>query len=508
MIAFIPSNFQPAKYAVYLMNELKKIIYCCIIILSPVLSFAQKPNSSNFSFVDTALLAANKQNKVCIKDLTVTGTKKTKIYIVYREIQFKKGDSILISDLYKALEQARFQVYNTTLFNEVKFELVALDPFNVNINVQVLERWYLYPIPQFKWVDRNFNEWYRTYKGSLSRVNYGIKFVHYNLSGRRDQLRIYFINGYTRNVSFSYTAPYSNKTLTEGFIIGGGYSQKRELSYKTNYNDSLLFYPVDSATKAKADFVYKSWYVNAGYTIRRGFFTKHTFTASYTHLKIADSVITNPYNKNYFKDSVNSKGIIDLIYTLQYANVNNGSYPLTGKTWFLYVQKRGLGFTGGINMLHLEAGLNKYADLGKGWYSSIQLNGKVKLPFDQAYLNQRGFGYGDIYLRGLEYYVIDGVATALVKSTIKKKLITINIPFRYLPKLLTKIPITIFAKSYADLGYAYTQKKYDTYLNNRFLYSGGFGIDVLTFYDINLRVEYSFNQLGKKGLFLHNQSGF
>ena len=492
-----------------MMNDLKKIIYCCIIILFPVLSFAQKSNSSNFSFVDTALLAANKQNKVCIKDLTVNGTKRTKVYIVHREIQFKKGDSILISDLYKELEQARFQVYNTTLFNEVKFELVALDASNVNINVQVLERWYLYPVPQFKWIDRNFNEWYRTYKASLSRVNYGIKFVHYNLSGRRDQLRIYFINGYTRNVSFSYTAPYSNKKLTEGFTIGGGYLQKRELAIKTNYNDSLLFYPSDSVTKAKNDFVYKNWYAVAGYTIRRGFFKKHIFNVSYNYIKIADSVILDKqYNPNYFKDPVNSKGIIDLIYTLQYSNVNNGSYPITGKTWFATIQKRGLGFTGGINMLQLEAGFNKYFDMHKGWYSSIHLNGKIKLPFDQAYINQRGFGYGDIYLRGLEYYVIDGVATGLVKSTLKKRLISVNIPFKYFPKLLTKIPITVFAKTFTDVGYAYTKKTYATNLNNRLLYTGGFGIDILTLYDINLRIEYSFNQLNEKGLFLHNQSGF
>jgi hypothetical protein len=491
------------------MNELKKIIYCCIIVLSPTLSFAQKSKSPNFSFVDTSLLAANKQNKVCIKELTVTGTKKTKVSIVYREIQFKKGDSIAISDLYKELEQARFQVYNTTLFNEVTFELIALDPVNVKINVKVLERWYLYPVPQFKWVDRNFNEWYKTYKASLSRVNYGIKFVHYNLSGRRDQLRIYFINGYTKNVSFSYTAPYSNKKLTEGFTIGGGYLQKRELPISIGYNDSLSFYPSDSATKAKGDFVYKSWYANAAYTLRRGFFKKHIFSASYTYIKIADSVVFDTrYNPNYFKDPVSSKGIIDLNYTLQYNNVNNGTYHLTGKTYFFSVLKRGLGFTGGINMLQLEAGLNKYISLGKNWYSSLQLNGKIKLPFDQAYINQRGLGYGEIYLRGLEYYVIDGVATALVKSTIKKKLIAFDIPFRLFPKVFTKIPITVFAKSFADVGYAYTKLKYDTYLNNRLLYSGGFGIDILTLYDINLRFEYSFNQLGKKGLFLHNQSGF
>ena len=64
-------------------------------------------------------------------------------------------------------------------------------------------------------------------------------------------------------------------------------------------------------------------------------------------------------------------------------------------------------------------------------------------------------------------YVVDGVATALVKSTIKKKLISFSIPFPYLPKLLTKIPFTVYAKAYTDLGYAYTKQTYATNLNNR-----------------------------------------
>lgn len=490
------------------MKGLKKIFCLSIIILLPAPTFAQKQTSPNFIFVDTALLPANKQKKVCVKDLTVSGTKKTKLSIVYREIQFKKGDSIVLSDLYKELEQARFQVYNTTLFNEIQFQLVALDSGNINIHIKLVERWYIYPVPLFKWIDRNFNEWYKTYKASLSRVNYGIKFVHYNFSGKRDQVRVYLINGYTKNLSASYTSPLS-KSLNEGFTIGGGYLQKRELPVNANNNDSLIFYPSYPETKAKADFVYKSWYANAGFTIRRGFFKKHVFASSFSYIKIADSVILDKqYNPNYFKDPVTAKGIFDLSYTLYYSNLDNGSYPLKGKNYAFFVQKRGLGFTGGINMLQLETTFNKYIYLGKNWYSSLQLNGKIRLPLDQAYINQRGLGYGENYLRGQEYYVIDGVATALVKSTIKKKLVTVNIPFRLFPRQFTKIPITVFGKSFADFGYVYTKKKYDTNLTNRLLYTGGFGIDILTLYDINLRFEYSFNQLGKNGLFLHNQSGF
>ena len=79
-------------------------------------------------------------------------------------------------------------------------------------------------------------------------------------------------------------------------------------------------------------------------------------------------------------------------------------------------------------MLTLEAGFNKFFSLGKNWYSNIYLNGKLRLPFEQPFINQRGLGYGDNYLRGLEYYVIDGVATALVKTTLKKKIVSFSIP--------------------------------------------------------------------------------
>jgi len=481
------------------MNHLKKIIFCCLLLLPALLSYAQKHKSAPITLNNISFLPADSTRKICIRKLEVTGTKKTKIYIVYREIQFKKGDSLVISSLQKELEQARRQVYNTTLFNEVSFDLTVLDSVNLNINVHVTERWYLYPVPQFQLVDRNFNEWWKTYNRSFDRVNYGIKFVHYNLSGRRDQLRIYLINGYTRNISFSYNNPYSNRSLSNGFVVNAGYSQNRETPYKTDSSNKILQYKKD-------DFTRNSFYAGVGFTIRKGLFKRHFFSASFTHMKVDDSIIY--YNPKYFNGPVTSRNIIDFAYLFQYANVNNVSYALTGKTAFLSVQKRGLGFTGGINMLTLEAGFNRYFSLGKNWYSSIYLNGKLRLPFDQAYINQRGLGYGENYLRGLEYYVIDGVATALVKATLKKKIVSFNIPFRLFPKVFTKIPFTFFAKTYGDAGYAYNKKTTYTYLNNRLLYSGGFGIDVLTLYDINLRFEYSFNQLGKNGLFLHNQSGF
>ncbi len=108
----------------------------------------------------------------------------------------------------------------------------------------------------------------------------------------------------------------------------------------------------------------------------------------------------------------------------------------------------------------------------------------------------------------MEYYVVDGVATALARQTLKKKVVSFSIPFPFKSKTIPKIPFTIFAKTFSDLGYAYSKKEFQAYFNNRLLYSGGFGIDILTLYDINLRIEYSFNQLGENGLFLHFKNEF
>lgn len=52
------------------------------------------------------------------------------------------------------------------------------------------------------------------------------------------------------------------------------------------------------------------------------------------------------------------------------------------------------------------------------------------------------------------------------------------------------------------MGYVYNKTSLTfNSLNNRFLYSGGAGLDILSIYDATISLEYSFNQLGQRGLF-------
>jgi outer membrane protein assembly factor BamA len=485
------------------MRIFKKIYKAWLLILLTTNAFAQDADLGTLAvtnLISNFNDSAFSTNKLFIRNINISGNRKTKDYMILREIQFKAGDSIRISAISKAFQLARQQVYNTSLFNEVNIELHMLTAYEIEVNVTVKERWYLYPAPQFQLVDRNLNEWWVQNKRDFSRVNYGVKFVHYNFSGRRDPIRIFLINGYTRNISFSYSQPYSNRSLTQGFGIGGGYSQNREMAYKTSYENKILFF-------SQPGFVKKNWYANASLRLQKGILSRQVLNVYYSYLQVNDSIITPKYNPAFFNENVTSKHFIDVSYTWQYANVNNVAYPLKGVTAFAILSKRGLGLTGGSNMLNTELGFSKYWAHNRNWFTSLQLFGNVKLPFNQPYVNQRALGYGETNLRGLEYYVIDGVAYALAKATLRKKVFSFSIPFPIKSRSHTSIPFIFYAKTFADAGYTYNKREYLTNLNNRLLYSGGFGLDILTLYDVNIRLEYSFNQLGQNGLFLRSRGG-
>ncbi len=433
--------------------------------------------------------------KILLTSVIITGNKKTKDYVILREMNIKTGDSITASKLYDKLKESRNLIYNTNLFSIVEVVPYLSNAFEFTISIHVIEKWYIYPTPQFKLVDRNFNDWLKTYHADFKRVNYGMRFSHYNVSGRGDQLNIELINGYTRNYSASYIAPYSNAKLTEGFSVGMGYSQNKELSYQTSYNNKLLLFKTDQFNRT-------NFYFNASYRKRKGFYNRHFFAMQFNYLQVNDS-ITSFYNPNYFNSNKSKMPILDLSYGFQYINVNNINYPLNGKIYTFSLTKRGLGIKGGINMLTLDASYRKYFRHPRHFYSSIAIFSKITLPFEQAYINQRALGFGDFYLNGFEYYVIDGVASALAKYNLSKKIVSFKIPVPFKIKQLPYIPFSFYAKTFANFGFAYNKKKCETNLNNRLLYSGGFGIDIISLYDLKLSLEFSYNQLGEKGLFLH-----
>ena len=437
---------------------------------------------------------------VQVSKIILIGNKKTKPFIIHREIHFKEGDSLKVATLNTQLQLAKQQIYNTNLFSDVSINVLQNNGRSIDIYIVLKERWYIFPLPQFKLVDRNLNEWINKSNANLNRVIYGVKFTHFNLTGRKDQLKIVVLNGFNRNISFSYNKPFVNKKLTNGITFGAGYGKLKEFIYKTTADNKPLFFN-------NSDFSREDFFANIGYEIRKNIFTTHSFNINYLHTFVTDSLLSPQYNPNLYNSNSNAQSLVDISYTLRYINTNNIAYPLKGFTGFVKINKRGLDFSGQANALSIEVAANKYWDLKNKWYANIQSYAKCVLPFEQAYINRKALGYDELYLRGLELFVIDGTAIAMARNTIKRKILTLNIPLPFRSGYFNSFPITIFAKSFVDVGYVYVKEKYASKLNNTFLYTGGIGIDILTFYDLNIRVEYSFNQLNKNGLFLHTKAG-
>lgn len=481
---------------------MKHLAYTILIILFPVICSAQKPSDHTEDAALGNISKNDSSRKIYISSIIIKGNKKTRRYLIEREMLIKAGDSIEAGKIFEYLDESRKLIYNTTLFTSVNIYPASLVTNNqMSIEVDVKEKWYIYPTPQFQLIDRNLNEWVKVYNASLERVIYGVKFAHYNFTGRRDQLRIYLLNGYSRNLSFTYSAPYSNSALTEGFSVGAGYTENREIAFKTSYGNKLMQFN-------NGKFVRKSITFNGAYIIRKGYYRRHILGFGYTYSNVNDSILTK-YNPDYFRSANNVQHISDVYYAHSYIKTNNVLYPLQGKIYSYVFTKRGLGLTGGINAFTIDGNYNLYLDHGKHWYSTFNMAGKLRLPFKVAYINQRAFGFLDYYVSGLEYYVIDGVASGHFKYSLKKKILdfTVKTPLKK-SRILHEIPLKIFAKTYSDFGYSYIPQENKAMLNNKLLYSGGLGLDIVTLFDINLKIEFSFNQLGENGLFLHTKGGF
>ena len=432
-----------------------------------------------------------------VRDIIISGNKKTRPYIIERELLFKRGDSVNLSDLVKKFDRSRELLMNTALFHEVVVSLQKFQGYDIYVSIEVKERWYIFPIPYFKPVDRNLSEWVKQGFG-IDRVNYGFKFSYYNFSGRNDRLKIWLITGYTKQVQFQYDLPYIDKSLKYGFRINFSYGTNKEVNYAT-IDDQQQFYKDTVHGKTLS----RTYSAGLEFTYRPYIKTRNTLRIGYVSQEVDSSIIA--LNPGYFNDNLTSSSFPEISYKVEYVNVDYIPYPQKGFSGELSMMKR--GFNSNMNMWQLGYRGSQNAKLSPKASYSLQSNGMLRFPFDQPYINQRMFGYGDFYLRGLEKYVIDGVAGMLVKNTFRREILQFNIisPFN---TSIQKIPFQFFAKTFVDAGYSYNKSSDANYFVNRMMYTGGFGIDMKTIYDIILRFEYSFNQKGESGFYFHVKNDF
>jgi len=460
---------------------------------------AQQPVIDTTGLVKIDTVTPPISTEVIVGDITITGNKKTKVFILLREIPFRTGETYPLSVLLQKFEDARRQLMNTTLFHTVVVAAKNFEGNKINITVNVKERWYLFPVPYLKPVDRNLNQWIIEQKASLSRVNYGAKVLYNNATGRNDKFNLYLVSGYTRQVSFSYDRLYIDKALKWGMKVGFATGKNREMNYNT-IRDKQVF------LKDENSYVRNSTSLYTELTYRRAIRTRHSFGISYYKEKVADTIIT--LNPDYFKGGRNGISFPTIFYNMTYYDLDYIPYPTKGYAAQVSLSKGGINNI--INIWQLQVRGSGSWPVAPKMFFNLNVYGGIKLPFKQPYFNRRFLGYGDTFIQGYEYYVIDGVAGGYAKATLTRELLnfSIRIPPMKKGKEAERIPVRIFGKIYGNTGYAHNPEPGDNRLSNQMLYSGGFGIDILTFYDVTFKLEWTFNQLGQNGIFVHRKSVF
>ncbi|HUP12275.1 MAG TPA: POTRA domain-containing protein, partial [Niastella sp.] len=349
-------------------------------------------------------------SKFTIKEIQITGNRKTKNYIVLRELPFEQFEQYQLNVLVEKFAQTKRQLMNTGLFRSVVVSLKSLQGYDVYVAIDVKERWYLYPIPLVKTVDRNINDWVVTQKMDLKRINYGLKLTHKNLTGRNDRLYVNLVNGFTKQVALRYDGIYLDSKLKWSSNINVAWGKNHEVAYNT-IGDKQIAY------KNNNEFVNSFFRTQFEVSYRRAITTRHTFGIGYSFEDVADTLFKLNTKYSFQRKAIRYP---ELYYKFSHYNVDLIPYPRKGYIAEGMLLKKGI--CSDVNLWQLSALGSAYWPLNSKYTFNLRMAGMVKLPFRQTYTTKQFLGYNNMFLQGYEYNVIDGVAGGYTKAVMMRQL--------------------------------------------------------------------------------------
>jgi outer membrane protein assembly factor BamA len=434
--------------------------------------------------------------QIKISSIQIEGNRRTKPYIILRELPYHEGDLISKDSLAIADTISQQQLFNTTLFEQVTVHSEAIDSSHVVIKIHVNERWYLFPIPYFKWVDRNFNQWWNEQNRSLDRVNYGLNLRQSNVTGNNDKLNAAFITGYTHQASFRYQIPFIDKKLRYGLAFGWQNATQKEINIETKL-DKQVFYKTQNI-------IQEGYRANASLLYRPNLFERHSFQIGIGRNEISDSAFL--YQASYLPSHQKTFSYLDASLAFSSIRFDYNAYPTKGQSTDLILYQR---FSKNTNLSSIQFRKVVVRPFSKSNFVLIESNSIVKFLPNQNYTDNKLLGYGNLQMNGLDYYVVDGNAASILKTSFHHALGTISVKNLLVPKRIPMMKYQFWLKAFTHLGYVYSEQPVNgNRLSNTLLRTAGLGIDIVGIYDFVLKIDYSVNQLGDKGLYLRTGFNF
>jgi outer membrane protein assembly factor BamA len=440
-------------------------------------------------------LSQAEEPRIRINSITLKGNRVTKERIIIRELVCAEGDTVSSEEMYERFERSRQNLMNTGLFNTVSVLPFYTGRYEVTVEVVVNERWYLWPSIIFDLADPNFNTWWLT--KDFSRVNYGAYLYRYNMRGRNETGYVLAQFGYTKQFGARYRVPNLDQRQRWGFNVGVSYDEQAEITAGTVDNKRILLRNDNGSNRDQ-------WKADMEVILRRSHDVRHYFRAKYTQAEVADTIVQ--VARDYFNGSSTDSHFISLGYSVVHDKRDSRVFTRTGQYQELRIDQIGIGLLSKAapDITTVYGTTKHWWKVYDKWTLALALHGKFTVGVP-SYYAQEGLGYRN-YVRGYEYYVIDGAHYTLGRANVVFQLFK---P-RYLRMELMPLEafrtlyFALYLNFFSDVGRVWDNRYADVnFLANRWINGSGVGLDLVTSYDQVVRGEYTFNALGEHGFFLH-----
>ena len=448
--------------------------------------------------------SADTTRLLTIGRILIAGNAVTRERIILRELSLATGDTLSRSKLEQVLETNRIRIYNLRIFNRVTLEPLELVPGTIDLLVEVQERWYTYPVPLFELSDRNFNDWWQNYNHDLSRVNYGLRLFQYNFRGRNETLRLTARFGFSRRFDLYYHIPNLTRDQKHGLLFKAEYAEPSNLAYRTE-DHVLTFLSGRKPLRTSNG-------VSVTYSFRKSFYQTHYLDLSWDDYRLSDTIRT--LNPGYLTGGRPGQQASTISYRFVSEHRDVIAYPLHGYHVSAGVMRTGLFKGDQANLTNLWFNFATHHEPDNELYFSMFASASVSFPASQPYALFNGIGYRKQFLRGYEIYVIEGPVFTLNKATLKKRIFHRDYILQGAPlEQMRYLPLSVYLKTYADLGYvqnypAYKAEGINERLSGKPLAGAGIGLDIVTYYDSVIRLEYTVTSQKTSGFFFHVRKEF
>ena len=143
-----------------------------------------------------------------------------------------------------------------------------------------------------------------------------------------------------------------------------------------------------------------------------------------------------------------------------------------------------------------------YQKLSDRWYVAEMVNAKASSSRDHSYYFQKDLSTA---IRGYDFYTIRGDQILTARTNIKYNIVKPNVRKARKAKdadsKFKNIQYAFYLNIFTDAGYVDNDNAINNPYVNKMLHSYGVGLDFISYYNLVLRFEYAFTNIGTHGFF-------